>query len=100
MKIARMHKGNYGKIKAFFDILTKEGFTIKGFKIIEGKDGLFVGLPSYKDKEGEYQNTIYMEKDKKDQLNKYCVNFYNENKPDSFNDLNDDPVTKDINDLF
>ena len=46
MKIERMNKGSWGKVRAFFDLATQEGFTIKGFKIIEGINGLFVSMPS------------------------------------------------------
>ena len=34
MKIERMNKGEWGKVKAFFDVRTEEGFVIKGFKIL------------------------------------------------------------------
>ena len=37
MFIERMNKGSWGKIRAFFDLNT-EGFTIKGFKLVEGAD--------------------------------------------------------------
>ena len=53
-----MNKGNWGKIRAFFDLQTEEGFTIKGFKIIEGINGLFVGTPSQKGKDDEYFDKI------------------------------------------
>ena len=36
MTIENMKKGEWGKIKAFFDIKTDEGFTMKGFKLVEG----------------------------------------------------------------
>ena len=62
MKISRMNKGEWGKVRAFFDILTEEDFTIKGFKVVQGSDGLFVGFPSQKDKEGEYKDTVYADK--------------------------------------
>ena len=40
MKIIRMNKvDNFGKLKAFFDLLTGDGFTIKGFKLMESIDG-------------------------------------------------------------
>ena len=82
MKINRMHKGNYGKIKAFFDVETSEGFIIKGFKIIEG-DGLFVGMPSVKNKEGEYDQTVYMPKPQLQELCKIAEDHYQNNKPTS-----------------
>ena len=47
MKISRMSKGEWNKVKAFFDLQTEEGFTLKGFKLVEGvlKD---VDLPEAK----------------------------------------------------
>lgn len=54
MKIARMTKGDWGKIKAFFD-LDLNGIIIKGFKLIDAGNGLFVGSPSVKTKRA---NTI------------------------------------------
>ena len=62
MKISRMNKGSWGKIIAFFDIETDEGFTIKGFKLVSGNDGTFVGFPS-QEKDGEYYDTIYASKE-------------------------------------
>lgn len=56
MKIDRMTTGTWGKIKAFFDLSTEEGIVIKGFKLIEGINGLFVGMPSVKNAEGKYDN--------------------------------------------
>ena len=71
MKIARMHKGTWGQIVAFFDIATEEGFVIKGFKLVKSKadGGLFVGFPSEKDKDGEYQDTISCDKTLRQQVN-------------------------------
>ena len=48
MKIERMNKGSWGKVRAFFDLATSDGFIIKGFKLIEGINGLFVSMPSQK----------------------------------------------------
>jgi len=44
---------NLGKTKAFFTVAI-EGFEIADMKLIEGKNGLFVGVPSrsYKAKDG------------------------------------------------
>ena len=57
MKINRMTKGTWGKIKAFFD-LDCDGVIVKGFKLIDGDNGFFVGMPSVKNKDGEYDNTV------------------------------------------
>ena len=42
MKIMNMRKGSWGKLTAFFDVVTDEGFIIKGFKLVNGINGSFV----------------------------------------------------------
>ena len=63
-----MAKGDWGKIKAFFDLQTEDGFTIKGFKLVEGTNGLFVGFPSQKGNDDEYHDTIWVEKEVREQV--------------------------------
>ena len=46
MKIERINKGSWGKVRAFFDVTTSDGFTIKGFKIIEGINS-YILLPKF-----------------------------------------------------
>ena len=76
MKISRMNKGEWGKVRAFFDLETEEGFNIKGFKVVQGVDGLFVGFPSQKDKEGEYYDSVLADKTLKQMLNKLALEYY------------------------
>ena len=84
MKIERMNKGQWGKVRAFFDLTTQEGFTIKGFKIIEGINGLFVSMPSQKGNDGEYYDSVFATKETRDQLNKVALDEYSgENFTDS-----------------
>lgn len=83
MKISRMHRGDYGKIKAFFDLETTDGFTIKGFKLIEAIDGgLFVGFPSKKEDGGEYRDTVWADKDLKNEVGALAHNEYNNPSPE------------------
>lgn len=79
MEVTRMNKGEWGKIRAFFDIKTKEGFIMKGFKLIE-TDGLFVGFPSEKDKEGKYSDTVIADKQLKMEVNKLAHDYYNQDQ--------------------
>ena len=71
-----MNKGNWGKIRAFFDLQTEEGFTIKGFKLVEGINGLFVGFPSQKGNDDEYYDTVWADRDVKEQVNQLAVKTY------------------------
>ena len=71
-----MTKGSWGKIRAFFDLQTQDGFTIKGFKLVEGINGLFVGFPSQKGNDDEYRDTVWAERDLKDELAQMAIKEY------------------------
>ena len=76
MTIDRMKRGQYGKILAFFDIKTDEGFIMKGFKIIDGNDGLFVGFPSKQNKEDQYNDTVFADKELKNKVAVMAISYY------------------------
>ena len=71
-----MNKGNWGKIRAFFDLQTEDGFTLKGFKLVEGINGLFVGFPSQKGSDEEYHDTVWADRDIKEQVNQLAIKTY------------------------
>ena len=76
MKIDRMTKGEWGKIKAFFDLKTEEGFVIKGMKIIEGINGLFIGMPSQKGKDDEYFDVVFADRDLREEVSQLALDHY------------------------
>ncbi len=57
--VARLHRldGN-GSLKAFADVVIEDSFLIKGMRIVEGKKGLFVGLPGELGKNGKWYNSV------------------------------------------
>ena len=71
-----MNKGSWGKIRAFFDLRTEEGFTMKGFKLVEGINGLFVGFPSQKGSDDEYHDTVWADRDVKELVNQIAIKTY------------------------
>ena len=85
-----MNKGSWGKVRAYFDLKTEEGFTLKGFKLIDGISGLFVGFPSQKDQDGEYRDTIWAEKELKDKVTEVAMRHYEQDVVSS--DAMDDEV--------
>ncbi len=88
MKIGEMKKGSWGKIRAFFDLITEDGFTLKGFKLVEGINGLFVGFPSQKGNDEEYHDTIWADRDVKEQVNQLAVEQYGDGVEDTgFDDI-------------
>ncbi len=87
MKISRMNKGDWGKVKAFFDLETEDGFTIKGFKLVEGANGMFAGFPSQQNKDGEYNDTIFADKTLKQKVNQLALEHYNQSGSSQSDDI-------------
>ena len=61
MEIVSFRNVSISKIKASVDIRTTEGFIIKGFKVVEGDNGLFVGMPSERTRTGKYIDLVRIE---------------------------------------
>ena len=83
MKIVRMNplKANSGgKTTAFFDIQTPDGIVVKGFRIVNGANGLFISAPDEKGKDGKYYETVVLPKEMKDSLQKIALEEYNKVK--------------------
>ena len=83
MKITRINPVSLGSIKAFFDLETEEGFTLKGFKIVEGSNGMFVSFPSQKNKDGEYNDTVWASKELKAELAILAIHSFESYVPES-----------------
>lgn len=58
-KVARLHRLNSdGKVKAFVDIAVNEAIILKGLKVLNGVNGLFVSMPQKKSTDNKYYDTI------------------------------------------
>ena len=89
-----MNKGSWGKVRAFFDLTTSEGFVIKGFKIIEGINGLFVSMPSQKSNDGEYYDSVFATKELRDELNQIGLDNYGSNYSETLSPENNEAPTE------
>lgn len=47
-----------GTLRAFCDVVIAGSFLIKGIKVVEGKNGLFVSMPREQGKDGNWYNTV------------------------------------------
>ncbi len=50
---------NEDKLKAFVNITFEDVFVVRGLKIIQGKSGLFVCMPSRKMSDGAYKDIAH-----------------------------------------
>jgi len=48
-----------GKLKAYVTVTFDESFVVHNVKIIEGKTGIFIAMPSRKTKTGEYKDVAH-----------------------------------------
>lgn len=46
LKILKIHRLPEGKTKAFVDLGVNDALLIKGIRVVDGKEGLFVAMPS------------------------------------------------------
>lgn len=55
----KVNKFENDNVRGFATVTFEKKFAVGNIKIIEGKNGLFVAMPSYKNKEGEYTDIAY-----------------------------------------
>ena len=87
MTIERMKKGDWGNVKAFFDLRTEDGFLITGMKIVSGVNGMFVGFPSKAGEDGKYSDIVRADREIRDAVTKLGVEYYDTQIEDAFNDI-------------
>jgi stage V sporulation protein G len=78
LAVTRMHKLNGdGALKAFCDISVLDSLVINGLRVVEGKDGLFVGMPQETGKDGKWYNTVIpLRREIKDEIEKVVLEAY------------------------
>ena len=60
IKVERIHllEGD-SPTKAFCDLLMLDTFLVKGLRIVQGKDGLFVSMPRQQGRDGKWYDTFF-----------------------------------------
>ena len=81
--IENMRKGQWGKLIAFFDIKftgysNHFEMTVKSFKLVDGINGKFVGMPSQKDSNDDYHDTVYADEETKNKIRDAAKKAYEE----------------------
>lgn len=66
-----------GTLKAFCDVVMGEAVLIKGLKIVDGKNGLFVSMPAERGKDGKWYETVLpLTKETKEELTRIVLEAY------------------------
>ena len=66
-----------GKTKAFCDVSVCGTILVRGFRVVEGKNGTFVSMPRRQGKDGQWYETVSLLSDEvKVQLNEVVLDAY------------------------
>jgi stage V sporulation protein G len=64
IEVARVYKiDNISSVKAFADVVIGQ-VLVKGVRVVQGKNGLFAGMPKAKGKDGKWYDTVKILDDK------------------------------------
>ena len=83
----RINLRNEEKLKAFVHVTFDDVFIVRGLKVINGKDGLFVCMPSRKLPDGSYKDIAHpIVDDFRIRLEKEILDKYSEEVSNEVND--------------
>ena len=69
-------KGSF--LKAFANVVLDDKLLLKGVKVVEGKDGLFVAMPQQQGKDGKWYASVMLLNDElKEALTETVLEAYN-----------------------
>ena len=72
-----------GSLKAFCDLAVGERLLIKGLRVVEGKNGLFVSMPRQQGKDAKwYDNVVALTKEIKQEVNRVVLDAYQQQASD------------------
>ena len=79
IEVKRVHRLKTGKsLKAFADIVVNDAILIKGLRVVEGKNGLFVAMPSEQSAKDNkwYDNVRCLDDDIRDRISQEVLTVY------------------------
>jgi stage V sporulation protein G len=69
-----------GSLKAYCDLLVADALLIKGLRVVQGKNGLFVSMPRQQGKDQKwYDSVVALTKDTKAELGRVVLEAYEQN---------------------
>jgi len=82
----KIHLRPADPLKAFANIVIDDVFIVKNIKIIEGKNGLFIAMPSQKGKNGEFRDVAHpLNTETRNEIERLILDAYNEALKDPAN---------------
>ncbi|UWG97538.1 MAG: SpoVG family protein [Candidatus Dehalobacter alkaniphilus] len=70
---------NSGKLKAVSNLVLEDSFVVKNVRVIDGKNGLFVSMPSRQNADGRYSDICFpIRSEVREQIEKEVLDAYYE----------------------
>lgn len=79
IEVARLHRVDNGSsLKAFVDVLINSQVLVKGVRVVEGRNGLWVAMPSAQAKDSRWYETVsIVDEQLKQELQDVVLESYN-----------------------
>ena len=79
MEVARLYRVDNGSsLKAFVDVIVNGTVLVKGVRVVESKNGLFVAMPKQQAKNGRWYETVSLLSDEaKQELQETVLDAFN-----------------------
>jgi stage V sporulation protein G len=75
----KVYLSSASPLKAFANIVIDDAFIVKNIKILEGKHGLFVAMPTQKSKTGEFRDIAHpLKTETRNEIERLVLDKYNE----------------------
>ncbi len=83
VKVERMHfLDGDGSTKAFCDLLILDTFLVKGLRVVQGKEDLFLSMPREQGRDGKWYETFFpVSKEMRKGLQELVLESYHEQQP-------------------
>jgi len=80
IQVQRMYRFESDRpLKAFVDIIVNDALLIKGIKVLEGKNGLFVSMPQEQAKDKKWYDSVRcLTQDVREQITEIVLSVYKE----------------------
>ena len=80
IQVQRMYRFESDRpLKAFADIIVNDALLIKGIKVLEGKNGLFVSMPQEQAKDKKWYDSVRcLTQDVRQQITEVVLSVYRE----------------------
>jgi len=76
------------KLKAFANVTFDNEFVVRGIKVIEGQNGLFIAMPSRKGKDGQYRDIAHpINNEMRERLERAVIDEYNKSLTQATTDI-------------